>query len=410
MKLKINIIILLLLFAGTVIYGQMAQYEYVRPLQGVSDQWHRVALPDEIFGKISAKKQDIRIFGVTSRHDTLEVPYLWKIDSENKSTDPVQCKIINTSRNEKGYYFTLEVPSKEAVNQVELLFRQQNFDWKLTLEGSQDQLEWFTLREDYRILSIKNALTDYQFTKVDFPDARYPYLRLLIKSTEKPDLTSVSLALKKDSEISYRDYPVKSVLVAEDKKARQTFIDLDLDWPVPVSYLKIAIKDTFDYYRPITMKYLSDSTQTEQGWHYDYRTMATGTLSSLEANVFIMPSIRVQKLKILIDNYDNKPLTVNAVTVKGYFHELIARFTEPADYFLAYGNATARQPHYDIGMFTDNIPENLMLLELGDEQTLKKETSPQQKPLFENKNWLWGIMVIVILVLGWFSIKMIREG
>ena len=408
MKLKINSILLLLLFTGIAVHGQMAQYDYVRPLRGVSDQWHRVVLPDDIFGKISAEMQDIRIFGVTSNHDTLEVPYLWQIGSENKSTDPVQCKIINTSSNEKGYYFTLEVPSKEAVNQVELAFKQQNFDWKLTLEGSQDQLEWFTLRKDYRILSIKNALTDYQFTKVDFPDARYPYLRLLIKSAAKPDLTSVSLALKKDSEIGYKDYPVKSVLVEEDKKARQTVIDLDMDWPVPVSYLKIAIKDTFDYYRPITMKYLSDSTQTEQGWHYDYRTMATGTLSSLESNVFTMPSTRVKKLKILIDNYDNKSLTINTVTVKGYLHELVGRFTDPADYFLFYGNATARQPHYDLGMFADNIPENLTLLELGDEQVIKKETTPPRKPLFGNKNWLWGIMVLIILVLGWFTVRMLK--
>ena len=45
-------------------------------------------------------------------------------------------------------------------------------------------------------------------------------------------------------------------------------------------------------------------------------------------------STTVQKLKIIIDNKDNQPLSIDGILVKGYVHELTARFTENAKYFL----------------------------------------------------------------------------
>jgi hypothetical protein len=29
-------------------------------------------------------------------------------------------------------------------------------------------------------------------------------------------------------------------------------------------------------------------------------------------------------------------------------------------------------------------------------------------PLFKNKAWLWAIMIIIILILGWFSVRMLK--
>ena len=32
-----------------------------------------------------------------------------------------------------------------------------------------------------------------------------------------------------------------------------------------------------------------------------------------------------------------------------------------------------------------------------------------EKPLFENKAWLWALMVVIIALLGWFSFKMLKN-
>jgi hypothetical protein len=137
--------------------------------------------------------------------------------------------------------------------------------------------------------------------------------------------------------------------------------------------------------------------------------LTTGTLNSIHKNGLKFNSTIVQKLKIIIDNKDNQPLSIDGIKVKGYVHELTARFTENATYFLTYGNENATKPDYDIERFPDNVPKMLSSLELGNELEIAKEEAPKKTPLFENKIWLWLIMGLIILVLGWFSLKMMKK-
>lgn len=145
--------------------------------------------------------------------------------------------------------------------------------------------------------------------------------------------------------------------------------------------------------------------KTEQGWKYNYSTLTTGTLNSIEENEFQFISTNVHKLKIFINNYDNQPLTIDTIYAKGYIHELVMRFTDQINYFLTYGNKRVLKPQYDIDRFTDNIPETLTSLELGDELAIEKEAILKTEPLFKNMIWLWTVMIVLILLLGWFFSK-----
>jgi hypothetical protein len=408
MKLKIRIFAFLL-FSCSFLYGQMEQYTYKRELKNVSGQWHRIMLPGEIFAKTSQDLNDIRIFGITPDNDTIEVPYILRLSTDNISQKEVAYKTLNASHNDKGHYFTFEVPANEPVNQIELEFRQLNFDWLVTLEGSQNQGEWVTVLEDYRILSIKNELTDFQFTTLAFPESKYRYFRLLIDSKENPELIKAGIAQYETSEGKFIEYPIRRIRTTENKKAKQTETDIELQMPVRASRIRIVVSDKIDYYRPLSIKYLSDSIKTEQGWKYIYSTLTSGTLNSIEKNEFEFNSTTVQKLKIFIQNQDNQSLTIDTIEVKGYVHELVARFADKATYFLAYGNTNAELPQYDIDRFTENIPVSLTSLEPGNEMIIEKEEVPVTDPLFKNKNWLWTILVVIILLLGWFSVRMMRK-
>ena len=404
-----NLFVVFLLLANSLVFGQTDQYNYQRELNGIKDQWHSINLPDDVFSRITNNLSDIRIFGYTNNGDTVESPYLIKLKSDKISDNDVTFSIINTSHNKNGYYFTFEVPSNETVNQIKLDFVQKNFDWKVNLEGSQNQQEWYSIKDDYRILSIQNELTDYQFTKLSFPDAKYTYYRLLIKSLEEPKIKLAKVVLHKLEDGNYKTYPISNLNISEDKKSKETEVNIDLLIPVSICQLNISIKDTFDFYRPITIQYLSDSVKTEKGWIYNYTTLANNTLNSLEINKFNFESRITKKLKIIIHNGDNQPLKIDDVEVKGYNYELLARFTETANYFLVYGNSKAIKPNYDIEKFTKNIPEFLTPLTLGIEQKISNKKLPDTEALFNNKNWLWAIMLVIILLLGWFSLKMIKK-
>lgn len=405
-----NLLSYLLLFICSTAYGQMEQFSNKRELTGLSGQWHKIILPDEIFGKCSPNLNDIRIFGITAGSDTIEAPYLLRLASEKISVREISFKTLNTSHNDKGYFFTFEIPTTEPINQIRLDFKQKNFDWRIKLEGSQNQTDWFTITENYRILSIKNEITDFQFTRVTFPGSKYRFFRLLIDSKEKPELTFASIAQYEITEARLRNYPIRKLSIMENKDDKQTEIDIELKLPVPVCFLSLDIKDSFDYYRPVTIKYLTDSVKTEKGWKYNYNKLSAGTLNSIDKSGFTFSSTTLQKLKIVINNKDNQPLAIDSIRIKGYKHELVVRFTAQATYYLTYGNKSAIRPVYDLDRFADKVPVELTTLIPGNEQLIEKGDLPVTEPLFKNKTWLWSIMGIIIFVLGWFSIRMIRKN
>lgn len=408
MRMKIRILIPCLLVI-TCVYGQMEDYSYKRKINGINQQWHNIILPDELFGKIGHSLHDIRVFGIKATKDTIEAPYILRYSNDQIFEKQIIFKTVNSSYTNKGFFISFEVPGSEEINQIDLDFLNENFDWFIRLEGSQNQDEWFTIIDKYRILGIKNQSTNFRFTTVNFPKSKYKYIRLFINSREQPKLTHASITLNTLAVGNLKNYTIKSLLLTDQKEKKLTELEISLHMPVPVSQIKVNVKDSFDYYRPATIQYLADSIKTEQGWIYHYNTVSTGALNSQTENEFNFKDQIAQKFKITILNHDNAPLRIDAVEAGGYQYELQVRFTEYAKYYLAYGYENATEPDYDIERFKEKIPNPLQVVELGNEEIITKQAEKTEGPLFENENWLWLAMTILIILLGWFTLSMMKK-
>ncbi|ELR68874.1 hypothetical protein C900_05700 [Fulvivirga imtechensis AK7] len=405
--MKDKFLVFVFIFSSHLAIGQMQEYSYKRPVEGVTDVWHSLVLPPAMFDNLNPELSDLRIYGITAQNDTIEAPYILRLHEDELSRQQVDFNLINTTRNARGHYFTFEVPSENTVNQLKLNFKEQNFDWRVTLEGSHDQKEWFTVVDKARMVSIKNNETDYAFTQLRFPQVKYLYLRVLVHNSKpQPTLLSATVTEEQLKKGYYNTYSVEKMEV--ENKHKQTIAQIELAAPVPVSQLNIAVDDTIDFYRPVAIQYLRDSTEVPNGWRHNYETIANGVLTSMEPNEFRFQNVVAKRLRVIVDNYDNQPLSVSSFDVQGPVFDLVARFTEPADYWLVYGNEYARKPQYDIVNFADKIPESATALSLGNEELIAKDKEATTRPLFENKWWLWTIMGIVILVLGYFSVQMLK--
>ncbi len=403
MKYKL---LFLLLYVYNFTYAQMHTYAYKHTLSGIQNQWHQVQLPNETFKQIKQNVADIRIYGITPKNDTIEVPYLWTIDPA--TTTSIDFKMINTSQTAAGHFITFEIPIAKSINEIELDFKETDFDWKVQLEGSQDQKNWYTILEDYRILAIKNSLEQYEFTTLNFPAAKYQYYRIHIPTKEEVNLLKASIAYHQKNTTSFLNYPIQPTTTKIDKKRKTSQIDILLTEPVPVSAIKVVVAEDYDYYRPMTIQYATDSLQTPNGWKNIYQYFGNGVLSSLKGNEFLLQSKITNKIRLTIHNADNPPLSITAITISGVPYQLTARFTETANYFLVYGNAKARKPTYDLKHYADKIPRLLQPLMIG--PALKMPAAKLVTPLFANKAWLWGLMLLIIVILGGFTLKMIRES
>lgn len=410
MTLKTKICCYFLLCIASLSFAQIADYNYKQNLENSTETWHSIPLTNPVFSTLKQDLSDIRIYGITSKNDTIEAPYILKINSEKIEDKIIPFNIINESKTDAGYYYTFQLDSELSINQIKLKFDTTNFDYNIQLEGSQNQNVWFTVLDNYRILSIKNQSTDYSFTTLAFKVAEYKYFRLFINTPINPKLKSANISKRSIKNGDYESY--KSVYSSdpENTSNKTTVIDINLQSRVPVSKLDILVGNEFDYYRPFKVEYISDNIQTEKGTKYTYKTLTRGTLNSIELNDFKFESVLAKSLRLTIYNADNQPLNITDILVKGYKHHLIARFTEDADYSLVYGNNTARLPNYDIKTFENTIPVNLQSLVLGEQQSIQQPKDVKGSALFESKYWLWAVMIVIIILLGGFTLKMMKKN
>ncbi len=407
MKLKIKLK-LLSCFILQYVHAQQFPYTYKREIRGVVEQWHKVVLPDDVFGALEGNMNGLRIVGLTPQGDTVEAPYLMEIRSPKTKTRVVATKILNRVRSGQNAFFTLELLESRPVNYIELAFAQQDFDWKVTLEGSQDQRQWFTVLEDYRILSFQNEQERYAFTSLRFPEADFKFFRIKIPGNPVPVLQAADIYSVSSEEGTATVYEGR-LQVKQDKAKKRTIIDLDLGKVVPIDRVAIEVDADHDYFRKIEISYLADSVASQKGMRYHYQPLLSNVLSSLDTSLFTFNSTLVRHLQVVIQNQDDLPLEIRKLSAIGSQHELVFRIPNPGSYFLLYGDRLAQKPIYDLGRFQEQIPGQISQVNLGSEAVWHQEKFSTQKAIFENKFWLYGLMGIIAMVLGGFTWAMLRK-
>ncbi len=390
--------------------GQMTDYVYKRKINGIEDKWHRLEIPDEVYGRLQSPLNDIRVYGVTESKDTIESAYLLDVQRTERIVDSRPYELLNRVHNSRGYYYTLRLEKDVDINQIDLSFDRYNYDWEITVEGSHDLDDWFIIAEDARVISIRDTYMDYRYNRVRFPRSRYRYYRIYLPVRVNPRLILPNVVFTKVVDGKTRTYSIDEQKVSELRNEKETVIDLTLKHAAPVHKIKVNTNSDFDYYRRAHVEYLSDSIKTEKGWKYVYEDMGHGVLTSLEDDELELSGQIAKRLRVTIENRDNQPLEIGKIEVKGYIHELVTRFTEKADYYLVYGKKNANYPDYDIYNFADKIPDSLTNLAVGKEVVVSTQEEEQaETPLIESRWWLWGLMIVVIISLGAFTLKMMRS-
>ncbi|MBK7707289.1 MAG: hypothetical protein IPJ30_16460 [Acidobacteria bacterium] len=211
-----KLFIILVLVCSVLVFAEIDNFALRREIRDATTGWARIILPDQIYAKLSGSMTDLRITGVRPNGERFEVPYILRPVSES-SEKPLEFKVLNQVAGDGGRFITFEVPTAEALNLIDLTFSQENFDWRIRLEGSADQKEWMKILDDYRIVAFKNKFTSYSFTTLRFPDAKFKYLRLFIPTRDDPKFTRAALIERRTDALAKRVYPVKSFKVSGDK-------------------------------------------------------------------------------------------------------------------------------------------------------------------------------------------------
>jgi hypothetical protein len=394
----------LITLVSGVAFGQSG-YTYQRAVEGVQNTWHRLELPDAMYARIKPGLPDVRLLGI-NQADTIEVPYILVSGAPKQEVAEVPFQVINPSFTSLARYYTFALTETTPIDRIWLDVKNTNFDWKVRLEGSHNQTDWFTLLEDYRLVDIHTAETQYTFTELRFPPATYAYFRLMIPDKEA-ELREAGLRKTIQSTGVFRHHALTPE-VEVDKTKKETTITIPLPTRLPVSAIKIQPSNGVDYFRPFQVYALRDSSETQKGWRRNYQRIGRYTLSSLDTTWVNIPESLTGMLKVVIENQDNRPLVIESVELKTTVYSCLARFDEPQAYayYLVYGKATADRPSYDIARFAEKLSDSLPSLRLGEEERIVQEDSPS---FVIDPRLLWAAILLVAVALGWFAFKMLSE-
>ena len=418
MKLKIkSIFSLIFLGISALGFAQKNDFSFKRAIKpNPATEWNKIEIPLLMYEKLNQNFSDIRIYQLSGK-DSLEVPYLLSktqfASLENETTEYIGFKILNQTKTADGYYFTLESPITADIEEIDLHFSNQNFDWKITLEGSHDQKQWFSILENYRILSIKNSKTDYNFQLLAFEKTNYKFYRIFIPSKETPVLQKASMQEKFTPKIEFNKLLINNIKQTNSTKDKNSVITFSLPYKIPIYSLILNIDKNDAFSRPIEIKYLVDSIKTEKGWLKNYDTFYSGKITYYGAKDldFSFPNndvIWAKDFQIIIENQDNAPITIKSVSAVSPKYFIYFKPKNEENYFLFYGNKKSSLPEYDLKLIEDKVFKlSKSDASLSDEEKLPKKEKPTKEPLFKDKGWLWGVMILIICILGFFSYRML---
>lgn len=409
MKGRLIVSVVLFQFLWHIGFANLNDYNSYCQLSGIKDKWHKFILPQSCYKDVKANLSDIRVYGITSNNDTIQAAYYINSLYQKSKSDYINFKLLNNSYNQKGHFYTFQVDGKSEINSIDLKFNQQNFDWKVKLEGSHNQQQWFNIVDNYRLVAFKHKDVKFSYATVDFKNSNFKYYRLLVKTNENPGFKQAKVLNNKIDKAVRINVPSKAIGYKHDKKNRTSTIEVSFEEATAVSNCLIEVKEKFNYFRPIIIQAVIDSFNTEKGWKYQYRTLCNETLISGKRNEFNFVQVVTNRLKITVINNDNQALEFNSIYTANIQQEMIVRFVEKADYYFAYGNEKANFPKYDIHNFKEKHPTDLETLSIGNCYENIREVVEEKGEFQTSKTWLWLVMLALIALMAYFSFVMLNS-
>ncbi|MCW3104111.1 MAG: hypothetical protein JWO09_2551 [Bacteroidetes bacterium] len=404
--------ILALLLAGSA-FAQLTSYDYNRKLGAVAkEDFYSIPLSPEITAHSRSGLNDLRIYNI-SGSDTAEVPYLLEYQGDKTEETPIDFELINDVSHLKCCSFvTLKMSKSKVINTIQLDVLQNNFDKILSIEGSNDNREWFTIRQHLRIVGFDNGGVSFRSTSVSFPSAEYSYFRIRFDddSSEKIEVTKAYAFESTTSKGQYDELAIKNKQQTENKKEKTSELVLELPDNYMLSYLSLESSSKSDFYRNINIYRSAGTYHTPKGDQENWQMVNSGVIISGEKNTFTLGNEQSKKIKIEAINYDNQPVSLDEVKVFSEKVALTAKLPAGGSLYLAYGKENAAAPVYDLVHFKDKIPAALNVVTPGkEEQKVSPMLNASAEPLIRNKMWLWVVMGLVIVLIGYFALSMLKK-
>ena len=357
-------VVLLCVRAGSVFSFDSTKWEYRADvtIEDGTDKYCGLSLTPDIYNAAKVNLGDIRLVDDSGE----QVPYVLAKPRDITEELNYTPAMINRSTNaEKAALVTLDFDEKVVKNSIEVKTKGDNFRRAVKIEGSNDNIEFFTLVEQAYVFAI-----DYgsRFSKVYLPTNDYRYLRIAVspmaEEEQSPVIENVIASRIERTTAEQQTVEMTDIEHVEDDVNNLSIYEYDIGYRrLPISEIELDVADNV-FYRHITIEGRDAATRKVKLRSEDNRERykevevkwqrissdAVYRYVKHENLVLHIPSRRsiFKHLRVVIRNYDDKPLTVKSISAKMTAHKLVFAAGDNVPLTLYVGSKLTGSPRYDL--------------------------------------------------------------
>ena len=312
---------------------------------------HVLELDHRVLGKQQGSHHDLRLFDSQDQ----EIPYVLEV-RDGQAREPAQ-QIMGEWFNrvrQAGEYSEMTVKLSEPVPEVDAVAigsANENYRYRVMLEGSDDGEEWLTVVDDASIFDYTEEVRLHH-DEVGFPPSRYPYYRIRVFDGEgEPfEFAQVYFTETTGAKLPRELVPIEANFGDWQEYGDGQYSVAPLEFSVgnlPVDELELTT-DTEQFQRTVELGQSGFSGETKQTYgSCEVHRISTDKLESTELTGALEGRWVPMRSEVIIHNEDNAPLKNAEVKLYScrrllYFS---GRFIPPLTLYV--GNPSAMPARYE---------------------------------------------------------------
>ncbi|HLT74138.1 MAG TPA: hypothetical protein VKZ68_03605 [Ohtaekwangia sp.] len=369
----------------------------------VKDGFYRIEIRPDVAAMLTESFANLRITGP----DGSFVPYFIESNHEYSYREFIPYEI---RRNEQKAgcctELVLENTTGASITNLHLKIRNADVRKKASLAGSDDGNNWFVLKETIVFTAISNASETSEVRVVDFPLSDYRFYKLSIADSVSAPLNIIDAGYYRHVVRDGVYTPLEpKIAINQDATRQRTIIKVSFDTLQWVDRIIVNASGFPVFDREATIYSLlpqPDNKKTISSFVSRFR------ITHREPVIIDTEDLKAAELQISVENGDNPPLTFDAIDLQQLRRFAVAHLRSGGQYELQIGPKAMTQPNYDLQRYRDEVREVVSVIEPGAVTLATQEDEPDTT--FFTREFMWIAIVAIILVLGFFSYRMVKEG
>jgi Protein of unknown function (DUF3999) len=299
-----------------------------------------VKLDREVYSHSAADLADLRIL-----RDNEEVPYVIEsLGATSRETEHATAILDQSIMPGVGLQFALRLPTSLRHNRIRLATPERNFRRTVRIETSENGRNWSVARTDGAIFDFSQGDRQLSSLWISYPVSTRRFVRVTVLGWNKINtVTAAYLQYTEERPASWETVATVMPTISEDAATQSTLLTMDLGVPgLPVDSIRVET-DSRSFHRAVGVEASVDGT--------DWRYVTQGVIARLpgeETLAIQIPETRNRYLRLRIYNQDDRPLSFGEVELQAVIRHIKFIPTTPGQYWLYYGNPSARSPSYDL--------------------------------------------------------------